>query len=499
MRMTGTSTGRFAVLVLCAAMSVWQVPPAGAVDWRGYWQGFEREVLGRQAPKRSGLEAAVASIAVATVPANGAVLAADVSAEGHWTFVNREGQRFTAASVREMAGLKANLAPEIAGGSLAVHLAPAAVFVHAKHLALLPVEARLRAVIGGTSYPLRGVGAGTERRWLAEIAPNLLTPLRSKGAFRETVWQLQRALRASPVRILALDPGGPQTLAQAPRAAKAGAVDVDRIDPGKLIRAIGALRGQTAVITGRVTGDTKLTYRTPTGTERTLDYGALRAAAARGDVNLVVLSSTAPRQPGARNWLWLRVEVDGLADALKGASLGDFLGTLSQDRGTLLVEAKARGTNRVALAVLPIEAGGDVQKPGTLGSVVSELYSEVVGTVVSHAIDADLVSRARQHELDRRLLPGVRSDVQWLFLAALAVGLAGLPVAWRWWGWVWPTEQRGEYASARGYRAAWLIRGVLFVGLFLPLVGLAAAIWLVVRMVGRLFTRQSPSVPQRPS
>ena len=74
---------------------------------------------------------------------------------------------------------------------------------------------------------------------------------------------------------------------------------------------MGTVRGQTVLVTGRVDG--QLLYVKPSsGPEKSLLVRDLLKAAEDADVNLVVLhSASTPRQPGGRNWLWQKVEVQG--------------------------------------------------------------------------------------------------------------------------------------------------------------------------------------------
>ncbi len=51
------------------------------------------------------------------------------------------------------------------------------------------------------------------------------------------------------------------------------------------------------------------------GPDRSLAVEDLTSAAAANDANMIILDAPAGRQPGARNWLWLKAEVQGV-DAL---------------------------------------------------------------------------------------------------------------------------------------------------------------------------------------
>lgn len=416
------------------------------------------------------------------------VLAASVTAQGHWTFANQTGQRFTAANKKELARVYANLAPDITGrpAPVIVYLTPASVFTHTEHLDPLPPDARLRLLVGKRHYPLHRLGAGSRRTWFAEVRGNVFVRVNDAATFAETTGQLARPLPGGSMRILALEPDAPDTLRPRALLDAEGRPAPDAIKPGKLASALPTLRRQTAIITGRLGDGDTLIYRTPSGLEQVLELPPLRAQAARVDANLVFVNATAPRQPGARNWLWLRVEVDGLARALGGETLGDFLHALSGGSGRLFAETRPIGSDRVALSVVPMRAGSLDREPGLWSSVLAELVSEVAGSVLPHAVDAHLVSMARQRELDRRWLPGVASSVQYGVALAFVFGLFGLPVAWRWWQRLWPPEARAQYADAVGFAAARGMRLLAFLAVFLPVAGLPAALFGLLRVIARL-------------
>ena len=75
-----------------------------AADWLGNFRGT--------AAKRPALDLAAAQLKTFAATAKGPALAATVSQEGHWTFVNARGERFTAASPDELKRVVSALAPE---------------------------------------------------------------------------------------------------------------------------------------------------------------------------------------------------------------------------------------------------------------------------------------------------------------------------------------------------------------------------------------------------
>jgi hypothetical protein len=111
-----------------------------------------------------------------------------------------------------------------------------------------------------------------------------------------------------------------------------------------------------------------------------------------------------------------------------------------------------------------------------------------MGRIAVAGIEADLRDKDRQTELDWRLIPAIPSVIQIGYLASLGMGLFGLGTAWRWWGRVWPPEERGEYGGRIGYGAARGARAVLFTLVFLPLVGLPIFLRYVWLQVWRVVT-----------
>ncbi|MFT7575673.1 MAG: hypothetical protein ACI9XZ_002054 [Alphaproteobacteria bacterium] len=450
--------------------------------------GVRSMITGPNSAVRSNqLTVAAGMIAGLKVKPPGLVLAATVTPEGHWTFVNQSGQRYTTTSEQELARVYTNLASgiKVRPAPVVIYLTASSVFDNREHLAALPTDARLRLVAGKKSYPLRGFGRDDKRMWFAEVRTNLFVRTVDAAVFSETVWQLARPLSARVMRVLALQPGAPDTFRPYAKSSRDGAQQIDAINPLKLLAALPTLRRQTAVITGRLEDRDRLIYRTPSSGERELRLAPLRTVAAGLDTNLLFVNASAPRQPGQRNWLWLRVEVDGLVEALQRKTLGDFLNALAGSTNQLFAEAKSgagpRSTDRVRLSVIPMRAGVMEQEPGTISSLLAELVSEVAGSVLPHAVDADLVSMTRQQELDRRLVPGVASVLQYAFGVIFLVSMLGLPVALQWWRRIWRPEARSEYANRTGFEAARGMRWLVFLLLFLPIVGMPAILWGILR------------------
>lgn len=397
--------------------------------------------------------------------------AAHATPEGHWKFVTRDGQAFTAATPDELARAVKVLAPDAEkNAALSLYLTEDSVFSRAEHISDLPKGASLHLVTRTRDYPLIVRPEGEATKLFARVRKNVLIGITNWGEFAEAVWQLERAFQKADVRVLSLKPNGPASLSPAPKRVKGSDVPLaDVVDPARLSETLSGIRGQTALLTGRIEGD--LVHVLPiNGPAQTLSLSEVRKSAAAADVNLLVLHSAKPLQPGAQNWLWQTVQVNGLETALKKTTFGDFVNALAGGRGELVVrvEKGAQG-RRVHFEAIPETKGLDVVD--SVGTWVGDAVSEVAGQVVTEGVSAFLSSKARQKELEDRIVPGIPSDYQFYFIGAVVMGLLGFRVSMGWWNRIWPAEDRREYRNSFGYGAAWFVRWLVFLFIFLPLVG----------------------------
>jgi hypothetical protein len=414
---------------------------------------------------------------VARLPApekGAAALAAHATPEGHWKFVNREGEVFTAATADELARVTSTLAPEMSpGGKLSLYLSEDTVFDGGKLIDALPAGAELHLVDGGKSYRLRRAPHESGGKLLAEAGNNLTIEIADRALFNEAVFHLGRSLSASNVRVIALEPGGPGRLGSVPRFdPKTKMALVDPIDPAALGGALLRIKGQTAILSGRIEGDA-LVFRGAQGAEARLDLMSLRREAEAADVNLVVLHSPASHQPGGRNWLWQTVEVQGLDEALKRATYGDFLNALAAGSRELTVTASRDTLGRVVLQAVPAHQS-PVPLPDGVDSWIGDLLGHTTGNVGVHAVTLHTRDKERQEELDLRVIPGIPSVLQFLYLGSIAFAFLGWEFSFSWWRRLWPPEQRTDYAGGTGYHAARAARGLAFLLVFASIVGMPA-------------------------
>ena len=483
-------TSTLALLALCFAASSLAAGHAAAGVMDDLW----RLSSGRTSPAKSGdgIDAVATYIKTLPVRPDQAVLAASASHEGHWRLVNRAGETVTAANPDELARALNLLAPgmtETAKARLALYLTDETVFQHRALIGQLPLADRY-VMIAGAAYALRDVMPMTDPRFLAafaEVPPRLVVGLQDRAKFDEVMSQLTKPLAKALIRIIALEPGGPAKLSASPLIdPTTKRAMTDAIDPDRLRHTMSSLSGQTAVLTGRVTGDV-LVFKPSNGPERSLLLPDLTAAAEAADVNLIVLRSSSARQPGARNWLWQRVEVANLDSAIERSTLADFLSALGGETGTMFVDAAAFNAFRTQLTIGQIHPATLSMPSGNpISGVFNDILAEVTAKVPVQGIMAYMRSAARDRELSRRIIPGIPSWLQISYAAALVLGLIAWPVVSGWWQRVWPPEQRAEYGNAIGFQAAQIARRLAFFLLFLPLAGPFAYLWFAARSFPRL-------------
>lgn len=458
--------------------------PALAAWPDGIWTSLKQSVGG--ADGRGAItDALVAFLRSQPEPAVGGVaLAAHGGAEGHWTFVNRRGETFTVGTPDEMKRVVPALAPDAANAKspLVIHLSPETVLDRAEMLKELPSEAELSCILAGRSFAVVRARDGGGKVRVA-IRPRLHLEISERGLFEEAVHQLEQPVDKKLIRVLSLEPGGPETLARAPKPDPAtGRSPGDVIDPFRLPAALSALSGQTAVISGRISGP-YLAFRPSNGVEATILAADVQQAAARAGVDLLIIQSSTPHQPGTRNWLWQRFEIDGLAKAIDHATFGDFLATLAGPREIAVVVAADPGGHRIALTVNPPRANS-----GALGGLLQEMTAGITGAIAPSTVDVHLTKLAHRRELARRIVPIAPSLWQAVYAVALLIGIAGMRVSRRWWQRLWPMESREDYSGMAGYVAAKVIRTAAFALLFLPVAGLPS----LLLSVFELFRRSGP-------
>jgi hypothetical protein len=472
------SAGRLLIPMLVAALAV--APAPSVAGWRETVWPFG--IAASNPDRGDDLKAAAERIASEPVDTARRVLAAEVAHDGHWRLVNRAGETFTAANADELKRAIATLAPIDAKAgarprppALSLLITATSVFAGSTAFSALPAGADLSALVGGTRYRL----VRSEGQPLVMIRPRVALAVASRGQFGEALLLLERQPKRG-IRLVALAPGGAAGFAEPLRGQQPGAATAEPIDPDRLKHAIAAMAGGVFAVSGRTAGEL-LYFQPERGPERSLLLRDLVAAAESADASLLIIGSGSGRQPGARNWLWQKAAIPGLDKASGRPTLADLLESLAGDSQPLVVTVSRQSTTRTDLAIRPVTLQG-LPERGIAGTL-SDLAADITGRIVVTGIDARLPSASRESELAWRLLPGMPATLQWAYLIACLLGLAGAAGAWRWWGRIWPPEDIAEYGSAAGWHAARAARVTAFALLFLPVAGFPAALAALARLL----------------
>lgn len=450
------------------------VPPAGA-NWLTRILKHADDAGSKRVPRGlAALDEAGAHLKSLPAPRRARAVAAELTNEGHWRLRNADGETFTAATPAELSSGLNVLAPLTEEAAKHVILLTVeTLFKDASKLQALPQDAEFDALIESRVYGLiRRVEDGVESYSL-DVGNGVRVPVRNRAQVHEMLWQLARPVDLAAIRVLALEPGATGLLKRTrPPDPEPGRVAVEAVDPDRPPHMLSAVTRGTVVISGRMKGPV-LHFRPSSGPERTLMLDDLRRAAAESDVNVVVIESASARQPGTRNWFWQRVALTPLAGRRSNPALPDLIGQLT---GGIPVEIDAIKTSelRTAFQLVGVARGTGGGWTAPVSETWRDLAPEVTGTIVASGLRLDLTSRARQRELDARIVPGIPSLVQTGYLILFFVGLGGLGVARAWWQRLWPLEIRADYPRRSGYWAARAVRGTLFVLVFMPLVAVVS-------------------------
>ena len=432
-----------------------------------------------------GLEGAVKAIAKLPAEAQAGAIAAEALDGGAWRLRNAAGETITATSADGVRGALTGLTGD--SKSLTFFVGEDTAFGARDSLAALPQDAKLRLAIDESSYPLLRQGGGETAALYTELSDGVILAMTDRSLFSEALWQLQRPLGKSGIRVLSLDGGGPKTLSTLAKRSADGLPQAEAIDPAALDSALYSLRGQTVIVTGKVEGET-LAFAGNSGAAGSVPVAKVMEAAERSDVNILLLDAGTPKQPGSTTWLWQERGIAHLDTAMAKTTLGDFVTALSHGQDRLAIDTDWGAGGHFRLSVKPAATDAPAASGATAASSMGErtvafavdLASKVAGNVAPRATAASLNSRDTQWDLDSRIIPGVPAGLQIWYAASSLMALLAFYETRRWWAFLQrriagvtpPFSWPGRIGSETLY---WLI--------FAPLVGGLTFSVLVVRIL----------------
>ena len=478
-------------LVVAAAVAVLL---AGPLPASAHWLSELGEIAatagrtgGRLAREIPALEDAMRVISKLPAEAKAGAVAAEALPDGAWRFQTATGEVVTATSPEGVKGALTALVPdaESAGSkSLTFYIGEDGLLAHPEALAALPQEAGVQITLGETSYPLLRQGSGDAVRMFAEINPSLIVEIKDRGLLDQVVWQMQRPLGRSGVRVLALDAAGPKSLPTVVARTAGDPLAAERIDPHALASALASMPGQTIIVSGAIEGDV---LRFGAGASDSILTAELTRAAEAGDVNLLLLDTGTPKQPGETTWLFQTRAVAGLDEAMAKATFGDFLGVLGQSQGRLAIDAGwgERGHSRLsatpAASDAPAASGETGAASGwSLLKDAADLSQLASGHVLPKSVSASLNDRDTQWDRDHRLIPFLPAWLQAYYAIEMLFGLVAFPETRLWWRFLLRRTSFGRQPMTWPRRIG---SEIVYLLMFTPLVGGFALIAMFIRSI----------------
>jgi len=440
---------------------------------------------GRKGIRGAGLaDLGAAGLLVRNLPKGnrGHAVAASVSDDGHWHLMNGAGERVTVSGTDELEDAMKWLVPDRFNKErrlITFYMQDEGLLRNPEFIKILPAVARRVIVAGGKSYPVFFKRINSEEILHARLRDGIDVRLGDLEAFREVAWQMEKPLNKGNLRLLSLRQDAAKEIPKVGVVGSGGLPQPDEVDPYFLKSSFTSLRGQTVLITGRVKDD--LLYFQPSGaSDLSIFIKDIAEAARASDINLIILNTGRSRQPGGLDWLWRKVGIKGLEDGLQQKNFGDFLNMIGKGRGGFDVGVDLQRSSRASML-----AGPRVLTPGILehdngpdydglGSALTDAVAVIKGDMLVASVMADLPSSSRQKELDDRIIPGIPSDLQHFYLGSLILGLIGFPASRRWWRRLWPQENHDQYGTRAALGGAIAVRAILFVLVFVPVVGIPA-------------------------
>jgi hypothetical protein len=174
--------------------------------------------------------------------------------------------------------------------------------------------------------------------------------LHTHQALDEVLYRLSKNFNRAAMRLIRLDPMGGETISAATRKGSGKLQAPDWVAPFHFAAALQGIRGQTAVVTGRIEAGV---LRADAGTSGTIqiELSQLERAAADADVNLIVVGTNKLAQPSATG-LFGPVRFKALEAAFQTRDLRGFLSAVG-DGKTVRLRRASSGDKHVAIAAEP--------------------------------------------------------------------------------------------------------------------------------------------------
>lgn len=286
------------------------------------------------------------------------------------------------------------------------------------------------------------------------------------SALKTAMWQLQRPISSSNMRLIQLADNPDVTL---PKQNYGSKIPVDKVGTKQLLNALKTMRQQTFVISAKVENGFLIH-----GKEK-IAVTDLEKVAADRDISLIILGSDKPKktlQTLAKDWQ--KKKDDG---SLNSYTTGDFYNAFAPKNtsSSVLVEIDSSGKLRTALHFDHSSPTKAIQpQSSNLELALMPLH------VLTKSVTLFQPNEARAKELDDRIHPLIPSWVHLSLIASLVIGLVAHRTSWFLYLKLWTSPARVNYGHWFPFTIRYLLHRLGFVLLYLPLLGFISPLYILI-------------------
>ncbi|MCK4742279.1 MAG: hypothetical protein KAT25_00515 [Sulfuriflexus sp.] len=333
---------------------------------------------------------------------------------------------------------------------------------------LLPIYIRSKS---GKVFELqRGKGVALKYK-------NVRLPVKNENQLKDGIWHLQRPALAGPVRLFQLDKDVNKRLQTKVYGSK---TVVEKVAGNVLLDSMALLKRQTVVISAPIKN----------GLLEGISIKQLQKAAADNDINLVIIDSDKPAKLLKGFAKDANVGSRGVHDLYD--TTGDFLNKFRDPKNSAPLELNLSDAGNAQSVIQLKLAKQAVVNKGSLiveDSLIDATHISL--HLFSKAVTVYRPDVERSKELDRRIVPGLHSDIHFYLIASTILGLFVFSTSWSLWKRLWSLRRRTEYSYVVEFLFIWFIHRLLFILLFIPVFGLLnfiyAVVMLIVKIINFLF------------
>ena len=293
------------------------------------------------------------------------------------------------------------------------------------------------------------------------------------SALKTAMWQLQRPISSSNMRLIQLADNPEVTL---PKQNYGSKIPVDKVGTHQLLNALKTMRQQTFVISAKVENGFLMH-----GKEK-IAVKDLEKVAADRDISLIILGSDEPKktlQTLAKDWQ--KKKDDG---SLNSYTTGDFYNAFAPKNTSSPVPVEIDSSGKLRTA-LHFDHGGSATKAIQPQSSNLELALMPLH-VLTKSVMLFQPNEARAKELDDRIHPAIPSWVHLSLIASLVIGLVAHKTSWFLYLKLWASPLRVNYRHWFPFTLRYLLHRLCFVLLYLPFLGIFSPIYILIIWIYRM-------------